>query len=335
MGNPGTPSPYQAADAAGFVAAMRRLKQHAGLTFRELEERAADNDDVLARSTLADTLRRTSLPRPEVVAAFVRACGAGQQVGAWLTVRDRIAAEEPAPLQAPGPEAEPEAAPGAEPEAARGKQPSRPAVTASRWRHVKLGVVAPAVALVALLAAFLVVWFLPTGDSGGSGGPGGSGDSGDQGPGARRPADGWVTIRPVRTPDHCLTDGRDRRGRHASAIAVQLPCAQAPVPRTYLEPAGSGFYRIQWHHPQEGKGCLTVITAEPAKGLVEPWDDCDRSTVFRLDPVPGAGPKAFRLHRANSADCIGIAGDETVSGAEATEEPCGTEEDQTFLIEPG
>ncbi|MFE2671379.1 helix-turn-helix domain-containing protein [Streptomyces mirabilis] len=54
---------------------MRRLKERSGLTYRELEVKAARNGDMLARSTLADVLGRTNLPRPDVLAAFVRACG--------------------------------------------------------------------------------------------------------------------------------------------------------------------------------------------------------------------------------------------------------------------
>ncbi|MEU9602425.1 hypothetical protein AB0E06_37215 [Streptomyces sp. NPDC048109] len=103
MGNLGEPSPYDAHDAAGFVESMRQLKEHSGRTYRELEEQAARNGDVLARSTLADILRRTSLPRPNVLTVFVRACGDGQRVGAWLDARDRIAAAvTAAPAVTPG-----------------------------------------------------------------------------------------------------------------------------------------------------------------------------------------------------------------------------------------
>ncbi|CAM5270910.1 hypothetical protein SALBM217S_03965 [Streptomyces griseoloalbus] len=84
MGNLRELSPYAAEDAAGFVESMRRLKELSGMTFRELEEQAGRNGDVLARSTLADVLRRDRLPRPDVLAAFVRACGDGQRVGDWL-----------------------------------------------------------------------------------------------------------------------------------------------------------------------------------------------------------------------------------------------------------
>ncbi|MEU7136074.1 peptidoglycan-binding domain-containing protein [Streptomyces sp. NPDC046261] len=96
MASQGDVAPHEARDAAEFVALMRRLKERSGLTYRQLEERAADRGEVLARSTLADALRRQALPRSEMLATFVRACGGDHQVDAWLEARDRLAAV-PAP----------------------------------------------------------------------------------------------------------------------------------------------------------------------------------------------------------------------------------------------
>ncbi|MFD7237593.1 hypothetical protein ACFWAT_20070 [Streptomyces syringium] len=99
MDSRGNAHPGRARDAAGYVELMRRLKDRSGLTYRQIEEAAAESGEVLARSTLAGALARSALPRPELVAAFVRACGDGDRVQAWLQARDRIArqAEEPAP----------------------------------------------------------------------------------------------------------------------------------------------------------------------------------------------------------------------------------------------
>jgi hypothetical protein len=143
--------------------------------------------------------------------------------------------------------------------------------------------------------------------------------------------DGWVTVRPARTPDLCLTDGRDRRGAYAEAVAVQLPCAEAPVPRTYLEPLGGGLYHVQWHHPKEGKGCLTVMDDGPVRGMLEPREDCAQSTVFHLDGAHGDSG-GFRLRTDASGQCVGILGDDTGVGAEAVQEPCTDAADQLFLI---
>ncbi|MGW5866709.1 helix-turn-helix domain-containing protein [Streptomyces sp. NPDC055239] len=329
MRNPGELSPSGARDAAGLVQLMRQLKERSGLTYRELEERAARSGDVLARSTLADILRRTSLPRPDVLAAFVRACGDGQRVGAWLEARDRIAAYPdiaPVPATDPGPEA------GDPPPRTVGSWGRRPHWTRGRTVVLALSLTVPLLALVA--------WGLL---------PGGSGDPGTPaaaatGAGART-LGGWVTVRPVSTPDLCLTDGRDRDGAYGSAVAVQLPCSRATVPRTYLEPAGEGLYRIQWHHPEEGKGCLAIMRSGPVKGMLEPRNDCGQATLFRAEAVTAeaattevatteAGDKV-RLRPTDSSKCVGIADNDTAAGAEAIEERCTGAADQQFLIRAG
>ncbi|GGR86846.1 hypothetical protein GCM10010252_26920 [Streptomyces aureoverticillatus] len=97
MGSRGELDPRGARDAAMFVALMRQLKEQSGLTYRQLEERAAGRGEALARSTLADVMRRDALPRPELLAAFVRACAEDHEVDAWLTARDRIVAGEKPP----------------------------------------------------------------------------------------------------------------------------------------------------------------------------------------------------------------------------------------------
>lgn len=80
-------------DPAEFVAAMRALKAAAQVGFRTLEKRAEAVGDVLPKSTLVAVLSRDTLPRAEVVAAFVRACGLGEDaVERWLAARRRIAA---------------------------------------------------------------------------------------------------------------------------------------------------------------------------------------------------------------------------------------------------
>jgi hypothetical protein len=305
-------SPHEVRDDAGFIASMQRLKERSGLTYRELEERAARSGDVLARSTLADVLRRKSLPRPEVLVAFVRACGDGERVDAWLATRDRVAAARTTAAPVPARDFETDAQPQAE--AAEIARPRRPRATT----------VAGATMLAVPLLA-LVAWGLLSGDSHGPG------TQASPAPSSRTPADGWVTIRPARTPDLCLTDGRDRDGSYNSAVAVQLPCAQAPVPRTYLEPMGEGLYRIQWHHPQMGKGCLTVMGEDQIKGMLEPRLNCAQGTLFRLEPTAGT----FRLRPATSSGCIGIVDNDTTVGAEAIEERCSGGADQRFLVRVG
>ncbi|GGX81821.1 hypothetical protein [Streptomyces fructofermentans] len=79
-------------DAAAFVAALRRLKAWSGLSYRRLERRAADEGHCLPYSTAATMLGRDRLPREELVAAFVAACGIrGTEAEAWLDARTDIA----------------------------------------------------------------------------------------------------------------------------------------------------------------------------------------------------------------------------------------------------
>ncbi|WP_244176855.1 XRE family transcriptional regulator [Streptomyces albus] len=329
MGTPSEPSPHEARDSAGFAELMKQLKERSGLTYRELEEQAARNGDVLARSTLADLLRRAGLPRPDVLAAFVRACGDGQRVGVWLDARERIVAQGAAPHLPVGTPA---------PATARAEGGARPVTEESaslRQRRGRTRVFAVAAALAAALSAAVLFavgirGFPPTGS-------GGTGHS--DGPDARKAAatdvrtvtDGWVTIRPARETDLCLTEGRDRKGAYGSAVAVNIPCAAASVPRTYLEPAGENLYRIQWHHPELGKGCLTVMTGGPVNGMLEPRDDCARATLFRVESATN-GSTGFRLRPAHSSQCIGTTGGDAVEGAEVVQEPCTGDADQYFVI---
>ena len=200
--------------------------------------------------------------------------------------------------------------------------------TGPQPRRTKRRTVARAAALMVPLLA-LAAWELLPNGSDGSDAPGAPAAAATA---SRTPADGWVTIRPARTPDLCLTDGRGRDGTYNSAVAVQLPCAQAAVPRTYLEPVGEGRYRIQWHHPQMGKGCLTVMGADQIKGMLEPRKDCTQGTLFRVEPTSADSAGAFRLRPADSSRCIGILDNDTTEGAEAIEEPCTGAADQRFLI---
>src|SRR5215212_9278352 len=70
-----------------LIASLRDLKQRSGLTYRQLEKRAAEHGKVLARSTLADVLAGKRLPTPDVLDAFVHACGEGDQVDSWQQAR--------------------------------------------------------------------------------------------------------------------------------------------------------------------------------------------------------------------------------------------------------
>ncbi|MFI9812294.1 RICIN domain-containing protein [Saccharothrix variisporea] len=150
--------PPEAEDAAEFVAAMRALRVRSGYSFRALERRAATLGEVLPTSTLNSALSRSTLPREQIVVAFVRACGGDEETAAaWARVRADLAATEVEPDSAPAPTPEPEVP---EPEAAEPETIDPPApveiaeeppVTAgrrSRALAVVLGLLAVVLAIV-------------------------------------------------------------------------------------------------------------------------------------------------------------------------------------------
>ncbi|MEU5342777.1 hypothetical protein AB0H18_18365 [Streptomyces sp. NPDC020766] len=90
-------------DAAAFVAGLRRLKAWSGLSYRRLERQAAEAGHCLPYSTAATMLGRERLPREELVAAFLAACGVrGAEAEAWLDARTDIACG-PTPALVPVP----------------------------------------------------------------------------------------------------------------------------------------------------------------------------------------------------------------------------------------
>ena len=85
------PDPRHAASPAEFVAELRRLKAWSDLTYRRLEKEAMRRGHVLPHSTIATALKRESLPRTELVAALVSACGCDDDaVALWVAVRQRL-----------------------------------------------------------------------------------------------------------------------------------------------------------------------------------------------------------------------------------------------------
>jgi hypothetical protein len=91
------PSPAAATDEAAFVAELRRLKIWSGRSFRQLERQATAVGDALPASTTATMLGKHRLPREELLVAFVRACGLGEdEMRPWLATRARLAGGTPA-----------------------------------------------------------------------------------------------------------------------------------------------------------------------------------------------------------------------------------------------
>ncbi|WP_406068211.1 helix-turn-helix domain-containing protein [Micromonospora sp. NBC_01638] len=340
--------PDEAAEPAEFVDMLRQLKDRSRLTYRQLEQRAAAAGDVLARSTAADVVRRSTLPRPEVVAAFVRACGAEDQVEAWLRARHRLAAGPYASMSsAPGDAPAGGTAPDHQP--AENTAPSLAPVagrsTAARPRWFARPAPLALLVVGALLAALGVgVWMQRPDDEqraaqltgptaatgvGPSTTPAGSANP-SIGPRAR-----LSQIRLARSPQLCVTEGRDRTGQYPTEIAVQRPCADATPPDTYLEPAADGLYFIKWHHPVHGTGCLTIRGDDPGRNLLEPVTGCLKtnwSQLFRFEPT-GSAPASYRIRPARTDLCVGLRDDDIEVSAEAFVEPCTNGADQVFLVD--
>ncbi|MBG6103640.1 hypothetical protein IW249_004054 [Micromonospora vinacea] len=315
--------PDDASNPAEFVDLLRQLKDRSGLTYRQLEQRAAAAGDVLARSTAADILRRSTLPRPEVVAAFVRACGAEDQVETWLRARHRLAAGQFAP---PSPAADP-------PPVDAVTTPERAGPARPRWfaRPAPLALLVVAALLATLGVGF---WIERRDDSQERAGQLAD-PTATAGGGARSPSAGRSQIRPARSPHLCLTEGRDRTGQYTKEIAVHRPCTEATPPDTALVPVADGMYFIHWVHPVLGKGCLTVREEDPGRNLLEPWDEdkCSASRskqVFHFEPT-GSTPDAYRIRPDRSELCVGLRDDSDVS-AVALVEPCTGGPDQVFLV---
>ncbi|GAA2240174.1 hypothetical protein GCM10010145_02240 [Streptomyces ruber] len=303
MGNTGELGPARAGDAGEFVEALRQLKKRSGLTYRQLEERAAERGEVLPRSTLADVLRGRTLPRPELLAAFLRACGEGERVPEWLETRERLARERSTEREAGPTDTE-------EPEDSRPPARTRPPL---RARTVYLLVT---VAVVAVVGAAVRAWIPSGGDDTAlpdlSGGP--------------------VQIRPVSADGLCVTDGMS--SRYGSYVAVQRPCGDVAPQETRLVPLGGNAYRIQWYRPDQGTGCLIVLTEGSAAGLLEPRNDCERqSSRFRIEPV--ASEEGDRVSiRVDGQGCLAIAGSDPSEGAEVVMEPCRDTDNQVFAVTP-
>ncbi|MEU4805511.1 NB-ARC domain-containing protein [Actinosynnema sp. NPDC023587] len=119
--------PVDARGGAEYVALLRRRREVAGLSYRQLARRAGELGDALPPSTTATMLCRTTLPTGKLVATFVRACGGDEdEITGWLAARTRLLTAGPA-----DPVPEPPAAPGPP-----RQLPARPAVLVGRGREL-------------------------------------------------------------------------------------------------------------------------------------------------------------------------------------------------------
>lgn len=89
------PTPESAATPAQFVELMGQLRDWSNMSLRQIEEASRKHNngrDWVARSSLADALKRDRLPRPDLLAAFTLAVGlAPGDRARWEAVRQRLA----------------------------------------------------------------------------------------------------------------------------------------------------------------------------------------------------------------------------------------------------
>ncbi|WP_326691040.1 helix-turn-helix domain-containing protein [Streptomyces sp. NBC_01795] len=342
-------------DVPAFLKRLRQLKGESGLTLRQLEERATAVGDYLPRSTLSHMLSGRRLPRPELLAAFVRACGNEKDLAVWLSTREAVAkraAEGAGGDGAGGAGADGAGAGGGGGSVVEGgsvvgggsgdaSAPGSGTALVRLRGHLRRARVLVPAAVVVLLAATAGVLSTrddepgtrpdhttPAGDAAGESSEG-------TGAGPAHAAEdvprGAVRLRPVTARGLCLTDGKVRDKRYGSQVAVQRPCDQTAPQTTELPPAsGTARHRVQWDHPEFGTGCLKILTTGPGKDLLEPWDACDRADVFRLAPAKGRNVYALRTEDGR---CVGIARPVTAEGSEAVAQPCTPSRHQLFRIE--
>jgi hypothetical protein len=316
------PDPATATDAAEYVVLLRKLKEWAGVTYRQLETRSEALGTILPRSTLANMLQRPVLPNENQTLTFVRACGCSPaQTTEWMAAYKQIAAPADAhrramPQRVPsgGPEVTPREGDGA-------KSTPRPAPEALAHRaRPRTGVVIAVLTAFVITLAGVTVGRWVTGN--------------DERPRAEEnaapspyvdasdlPKPGPYRIR-VAHSKLCLTEkaGTDH-GR-----VFQASCADT-IPRFSLEAAGKGRWRIATDHPEFGPGCMGVRSQDRAIGASMENAACGKrgdAEAFTLERTTDPA-RGFRLRPRHTNLCLGIREGSRERWAEILQLPCSQE----------
>lgn len=320
------PDPRAVRTPAEFVALLHVLKEWSGLTYRELTGRAAAVGDVLPRSTVANMLARTTVPREELVAAYARACGCGPSaVEEWLAVRKelavrggRVVAEgtvaertESGPAPVPGPTAL----------TAAGRKSPPTGPDGGIWRRVsRAKVLVPVLVLAAIGATAALV----AGDAFRSGSPS------DGVPAA--PATGERKLRAVHS-GLCLAE----RAGAGSGKVYQAPC-EGRIPKYSLVRMGEKDWRIASLHPEFEDGCMGVRWARTGRGDWLEDDVCENrnpaAETFRFEAV-GTPVKGYRIRPRHTDMCVTVPGASREQWTALEQHPCTDDAaGQLFRFDP-
>ncbi|MFF3953663.1 helix-turn-helix domain-containing protein [Streptomyces sp. NPDC001890] len=312
------PDPRGARNTPEFIALLGVLKEASGLTYRELAQRAEAVGDVLPRSTIANMLGRTSVPREELLAAFVRACGCGPaEVADWLAVRKELAVHGERAATVEEPAAAPEAIAGHSSEPPTVPLPG-PAAPAGRRRSRT--VLAAAVGLVVLAAAAVTVTLLVRDD--------GREATPVSGPVAGR----TVQIRSVHS-GFCLSE---KRGSDSGRL-YQVPCDQETIPSFSLKRLAGDAWRIVTDHPEYDLGCTGVWDGMRDAGAGLQDQGCGErgdAEQFLIEPV-GRPVEGYRIRPAHTRLCVGAEGNSKERGAKLVQTSCdGADRGSLFSFDP-
>ncbi|WP_191250572.1 RICIN domain-containing protein [Amycolatopsis oliviviridis] len=228
-------------------------------------------------------LRRDALPRAELLAVFVRACGDGQHLGEWLGTRERLAVRphlDQTPQTSPAP------------------PPAMPSDDLHSTRSRRVSLTTAVIMLV--VAGFILT------TSTGTGGPPPAIHHAD-GPAlpapaaAVLPAPGGYLIR-LRHSNLCLSEDLS----DSSGQVRQRDCRRS-VPPMALQAKHGDIYRIAISHPEFGAGCMGIAQASSKSGVAIYDDHCGTGAAeeFQLIPVGGAVP-GFRIRAVHSGMCLGV-----------------------------
>lgn len=325
-GGPSAPDPREATDAASFIAQLQALKDWSGLTYRELSARAAALGEVLPRSTVANMLARSTVPREELLTSFVRACGADPEaLESWQTVRKELAVRgvyEPSATDAPATdETATDDGTASDDGTATAVWPTAPAPDPgpaaelprprSRANRTLVGVVA--VTGLVLAAVSVVFALVREGDGDGARSTAGA---------PVAPAAGDIHIRVIGS-DLCLNE---RRGGRSGQIH-QRTCEGADVPRYSLMDLGAGTWRIVSDHPDYGPGCSGIPTGGRIADAAFEDSECGDPTRverFRLEPwgSPVTGYRIVPVDSLTAGSCVTVTGDRGAEWAKLAQAPC-------------